>query len=106
MDRDMLVRYLDYLAHCGGPFDDPGDRYRRFPDTPQSTSPFTDDTEPWVLPFGEAADALRLMREALQAVEWVHDRLDQPDYCPWCVACETDGHKPDCLRQLALGLTK
>lgn len=46
-----------------------------------------------------------LMRQALEAVEWVGDDTNGFGYnCPWCQRSEKDGHAPDCLRQLALGL--
>jgi hypothetical protein len=52
---------------------------------------------------------LDVLRAALEAVEWVHDR------CPWCRKTvrhwkDTDGnikcrgHSPDCQRQAALNL--
>jgi len=47
-----------------------------------------------------------LMREALEAVEFVS--IDMADGCPWCgITAWNDmllHHKPDCLRQRALGL--
>ena len=47
------------------------------------------------------------LRAALEAVEWALDGLG--DYrCPWCGAWRSDdhGHRPDCQRQLALGITE
>ena len=55
-----------------------------------------------------------LLRQALEAVEWqeVEDRGTVLIWCPWCkksrLVSEIDSctpiHKPDCLRQRALGL--
>ena len=51
----------------------------------------------------EARKENALLREALEAVEWIEG------LCPWCLNIEYGdfkpfvGHKPDCLRQRALG---
>lgn len=52
---------------------------------------------------------MRLMREALEAVEWDGEFGE----CPWCHGVDARlhepsiyrGHRTDCLRQRALGLT-
>ena len=44
------------------------------------------------------------LRVALAAVEWI-DQDDGEMVCPWCHADTTDGHRADCQRQLALGVT-
>lgn len=48
------------------------------------------------------AEVARL-RAALEAVEAVYDR-DGNLYCPWCNGDNASDHKPDCMRQKALGL--
>jgi hypothetical protein len=45
------------------------------------------------------------LRQALEMVEWkpwckVHG--DGEDECLWCYGFRSEGHKPDCARQLAL----
>jgi hypothetical protein len=55
-----------------------------------------------------AAEDIDVMREALEAVEWLADNGYL--YCPWCGDVDNDLqwdqviHKPDCLRQRALGI--
>ena len=53
---------------------------------------------------------IALLRQALEAVEW-KTRIgfryaDQEKICIWCANYQYEGHKPDCLRQRALGLVK
>ena len=43
----------------------------------------------------------RLLREALEAVEWYTD-----DRCPWCFRNMEQGHSETCTRQLALNGSK
>lgn len=64
--------------------------------------------------MAELSAQWRLMREALEAVEWVQrEYMVRNEFrdmgttllktCPWCGGLGV--HKPDCLRQRALGLT-
>ena len=47
------------------------------------------------------------LRAALLKVEWFDDgSFPSYSYCPWCGNLETFGHKPDCPRQVALGLAE
>lgn len=48
--------------------------------------------------LGKKAEAERdRLKAALEWWEW-----DERGYCMWCEAKKSDGHKPDCARQLAL----
>jgi len=49
---------------------------------------------------------IRVLREALEAVEWVpNGGINDPE-CAWCKQPEWAGnHAPDCQRQLALGVS-
>lgn len=62
-------------------------------------------------------DARRLALKALEAVEWTADLSPASPVCYWCrgyqrhPAMDQDyygkaGHKPDCLRQLAIAALK
>lgn len=48
------------------------------------------------------------LRAALVAVEWTSwpDEWTDPrnEFCPWCKNYNANGHRPDCQRQLALGM--
>ena len=70
-------------------------------------------------------ESQRQMREALEAVEWVTQDESGDRFCPWCGGKHPEdferdvfdpnhwpgnegqhkGHKPDCQRQQALGLS-
>lgn len=44
----------------------------------------------------------RLMKAALQMVEWVRDDFGEYSECPWCREDEDTNHNPSCPRQAAL----
>lgn len=45
------------------------------------------------------------LRAALEAVEFVSDDDGRREICPWCKAAYGwCGHRPDCKRQIALGI--
>lgn len=46
----------------------------------------------------------RLLRQALEKVEWVFEQYGEIAWCPWCENYEHEGHKKDCVRQIALGV--
>lgn len=48
---------------------------------------------------------LAAARAALEAVEWIVADSNW-EWCAFCHATREDGHKPDCPRQVALGLAK
>ncbi len=52
-------------------------------------------------------EANRVLREALEAVEWVYDEPSDRTVCAWCGGRKGyQGHSPDCLRQRALAQAK
>ena len=44
-----------------------------------------------------------LLREAVEAVEWIPVATTSVCICPWCGYPSYNDHAPDCLRQRALG---
>jgi ribosome-associated toxin RatA of RatAB toxin-antitoxin module len=42
------------------------------------------------------------LRKVLEMVEWVNQFDKYTQFCPWCEANRTVGHKPYCPRQKAL----
>ena len=50
-----------------------------------------------------ALTRLRYALAALECIEWTSLTVYGPA-CPWCGGYMKDGHKPDCLRQLALAM--
>lgn len=44
---------------------------------------------------------VRVLRKALETVEWVID-VEGSAFCPWCSYYREAGHAPDCMRELAL----
>jgi hypothetical protein len=55
----------------------------------------------------QTKDRIEAMEAALKAVEWTELRYAPYESmaCPWCGNFKDEGHKPDCQRQAALGLS-
>lgn len=53
-------------------------------------------------------EQVRVLRECIEAVEWVEVPIDDTGYmqCKWCLHYECFGHADDCQRQAAIAATE